>query len=293
MDAFKGILDGVLNQFVCEDGGIYRGQCPQLPKYVLRACGGDWPGATGNGNNLVDRLVQIGGYYGESSRGYRICSCDVSGSKWGHTWIEINVNGKWIIYEQNAGRPGVPTANFGCGTVYAVSTTDNRGSWRLNVRYAAHPTIDAWIDAHQPTPPAPTPTDIKVGDTVLPKEWVDYNGTPLAQTRDYYFVSEIDGDRAVLCADSMDGAVYAAVRTSNLTKVNATPAPAPEPSDDFKVGDEVVPIRLVDYNGTPLVQYDDTYTITQINGDRAVLSAPRNGEMVVWAAMNTKDIRKA
>lgn len=65
-----------------------------------------------------------------------------------------------------------------------------------------------------------------------------------------------------------------------------TPAPTPEP---FKVGDVVVPIKLVDYYGTPLVQYDDTYTITQINGDRAVLSA--RGQ--VWAAMNTNNIRKA
>lgn len=71
------------------------------------------------------------------------------------------------------------------------------------------------------------------------------------------------------------------------------PQPAPAPEPEFKVGDIVVPTRLVDYNGTPLIQYDDTYTITQINGDRAVLSAPRNGQMVVWAAMNTKDIRKA
>lgn len=70
------------------------------------------------------------------------------------------------------------------------------------------------------------------------------------------------------------------------------PAPTPAPEPEFKVGDIVVPTRLVDYYGTPLVQYDDTYTITQINGDRAVLSAPRNGQMVVWAAMNTKDIRK-
>lgn len=68
------------------------------------------------------------------------------------------------------------------------------------------------------------------------------------------------------------------------------PEPTPEPANEgFKVGDVVVPTRLVDYNGTPLVQYDDTYTITQINGDRAVLSA-RGG---VWAAMNTADIRKA
>ena len=67
------------------------------------------------------------------------------------------------------------------------------------------------------------------------------------------------------------------------------PEPQPEPEPEFKVGDVVVPTRLVDYDGTPLVQYDDTYTITQISGDRAVLSA----RGAVWAAMNTKDIRKA
>ena len=67
-----------------------------------------------------------------------------------------------------------------------------------------------------------------------------------------------------------------------------TPEPTPEPEDEFKEGDVVVPTRLVDYNGTPLVQYDDNYTITQINGDRAVLSA----RGAIWAAMNTKDIKK-
>lgn len=126
----------------------------------------------------------------------------------------------------------------------------------------------------------------------MPTTWVDYNGTPLAKTRDFYFVSELNGNRAVLRADSMTGAVYAAMNTANLKKVNA-PAPAPQPAPEpFKVGDTVVPTKLVDYNGTPLVQYDDTYTISEINGDRAVLTAPRNGQPVVWAAMNTANIRK-
>lgn len=138
-----------------------------------------------------------------------------------------------------------------------------------------------------PTPPAPTPTgNFKVGDKVLPINYVDYNGTPLIKTRDYYTISEINGDRAVLVSD---GVVYAAVNTNNLKKVDApAPAPAPQPAG-FKVGDVVVPTRLVDYNGTPLVQYDDTYTISELNGDRAVLTA----RGAVWAAMNTKDIRKA
>lgn len=79
---------------------------------------------------------------------------------------------------------------------------------------------------------------------------------------------------------------------SYVEEPKPTPTPAPEPAG-FKEGDIVVPTRLVDYNGTPLVQYDKTYVITQLRGDRAVLSADRNGKMVVWAAMNTKDIRKA
>jgi len=139
--------------------------------------------------------------------------------------------------------------------------------------------------------PAPTPTptgDFKVGDNVLPIKYVDYNGTPLIKTRDYYTISDINGDRAVLTSG---GVVYAAVNTNNLQKVDAqAPAPAPAPAPaGFNVGDVVVPTRLVDYNGTPLVQYDPTYTISEINGDRAVLTA----RGAVWAAMNTKDIRKA
>ena len=70
--------------------------------------------------------------------------------------------------------------------------------------------------------------------------------------------------------------------------VPPAPKPEPTPEPEFKVGDQVVPTKLVDYNGTPLVQYDPYYTITQINGDRAVLSA----RGAVWAAMNTANIRK-
>ncbi len=64
-----------------------------------------------------------------------------------------------------------------------------------------------------------------------------------------------------------------------------------KPGDDyekvaFKVGDKVVPIKLIDYNGTSLVKYDEYYTITELVYDRAVLSA--RGQ--VWCAMNTNNI---
>lgn len=150
------------------------------------------------------------------------------------------------------------------------------------------------INGGGPAPePTPTPSgDFKVGDKVVPIDWVDYYGTPLLKTRDYYFISEISGNRAVLNADSVNGVCYAAVNTNNLEKVDSpapAPEPEPEPKPDFEVGDVVVPTKLVDYYGTPLVQYDPTYTISEINGDRAVLTA----RGAVWAAMNTANIRRA
>lgn len=71
---------------------------------------------------------------------------------------------------------------------------------------------------------------------------------------------------------------------------NVAPAPAPAaPSQGFTVGDVVVPTNAVDYDGTPLQQWDDTYTISELIGDRAVL----NARGVIWAAVNTANIRKA
>ena len=61
----------------------------------------------------------------------------------------------------------------------------------------------------------------------------------------------------------------------------------------FTVGDKVVPTKLVSYTGQKLVQYDDYYYITDLKGNRAVLSAKRNGKYITWAAMNTANIKKA
>lgn len=66
----------------------------------------------------------------------------------------------------------------------------------------------------------------------------------------------------------------------------------PDISDETEIveGDIVAPTRLVDYNGTPLKQYDKEYTVLQHvpGSDRVVLSA--RGQ--IWAALNIKDVRK-
>lgn len=62
-------------------------------------------------------------------------------------------------------------------------------------------------------------TPIKVGDRVLPINYVDYRGVVMKKTRDFYYVSQIAGDRAVLVADSQNGPVYGAFKYNNLRKV--------------------------------------------------------------------------
>lgn len=137
--------------------------------------------------------------------------------------------------------------------------------------------------------PAPTPsTGFKVGDKVTLKTWVAYNGTPLKQTRDYYYISEINGDRAVLRADSVNGVIYCAARTSNLKKVGgSTPAPAP-----LKVGDKVTLKNWVDFTGTPLVKTRAYYYISQLLGDRAVLRADNPTTGAIYAAVYLNNLTR-
>ena len=71
-------------------------------------------------------------------------------------------------------------------------------------------------------------------------------------------------------------------------KLYVEPTPQPE---TFKVGDKVAPIKLVDYNGTPLIQYDKVYTIMQIDKRGAVLGAPRNNGLEVWAVLSLDNIK--
>lgn len=144
-----------------------------------------------------------------------------------------------------------------------------------------------------PTPPAPEPTPkpagFNVGDHVLPIRYVDYNGTPLVKTRDYYTISQINGDRAVLTSG---GEVYAAVNTNNLQKVGGGPSPAPAPAPaGINVGDRVTLNQWVDYNGTPLRKTRDYYYVYQLNGNRAVLTADSMGG-AVYAAVNKNNLRK-
>lgn len=66
--------------------------------------------------------------------------------------------------------------------------------------------------------------------------------------------------------------------------------PTPEPTE-FKVGDYVVPTILLDYAGTPLVQYDDLYQIIEKDERGNVLAAVRGDERPIWAVLPDSNIK--
>ena len=64
--------------------------------------------------------------------------------------------------------------------------------------------------------------------------------------------------------------------------------PVQPASTGINVGDTVRPNILKDYNGNSLTSYHNTYTVSELKGDRAVLTV--NGQ--VWAAMNVNNLSK-
>lgn len=85
-----------------------------------------------------------------------------------------------------------------------------------------------------------------------------------------------------------------AFRLKGVTEEEPQPTPpAPEPVEEFKVGDYVVPTILLDYEGTPLVQYDDLYQIIEKDDRGNVLGAVRGDERPIWAVLPDSNIKKA
>ena len=60
----------------------------------------------------------------------------------------------------------------------------------------------------------------------------------------------------------------------------------------FKVGDYVVPIKLVDYRGKKIYPYDELYQISKIDNRGATLCAVRGKQRPIWATLKLDNIKK-
>lgn len=151
------------------------------------------------------------------------------------------------------------------------------------------PVIDYVKPTPKPEPSIPTPK-YKVGDKVI------INGQ-LYGTADGGNPGQIVHNKVTNITRVAEGHLYPYNTTGDLgwmaeacikPYVEITPKP-----ETFKVGDKVVPIRLFDYRGMPLRQYDKVYTIMQIDKRGAILGAPRNNGLEVWAVLSLDNIKRA
>lgn len=194
------------------------------------------------------------------------------GTKWGH--VGMAVSGNLGGYVRLLGQNQTGSGNGAPFNEINMNLGNFLGAFRLKRWHTAPapaPTpAPAPAPAPQPTMPAGEFYTIVSGDTYwgLEEAWGINHGTLQALNPD---------------KPARELAIGASIRIRG-----AAPAPAPAPQPEgFDIGDQVVPTALVDYNGTPLTQWDDSYTISEIAGDRAVLTA--RGQ--VWAAMNVANLR--
>lgn len=255
--------------YIADNHGVHN--CVSYTAWKLCEVNGKWPTRTGamSAKYWVDRLP---------SWGYKMVSAPKNGGK----YIAVLTSGQYghvMWFEQLI---DLSTAQ--------ISEYNYNSNGNFNVRNV--PILNyIWYEIEAPKgSQSVTKTEEKkqngfeAGDTVVPIKYVDYDGKKLYKTSNYYTITAIKGNRAVL--NDKDG-VYAAVNTDNLKLVGL--AAEVKDKSGIEQGDKVVPTRLVDYNGAKLTQYDPEYTVAQKVGDRVVLMA----RGVVWAAMRVEDVKKA
>ena len=234
-----------------------------------------------NAENFIERAIASGlSVVSKPVVGSIICWEGI-GSLAGHVAIVIEVIDSNTIRTAESG--------YGSSNPFWITTRkNNNGRWGLNSNYKLRGFI---VNPNYPYNPKPTPTyKFKIGDKVIINGRLygdSYGGKPGKTVK----------DKHTTITRTNPGAPYPYNTTGDLGWMSEdsirldTPSAEPTP-DTFKVGDKVVPITLVDYNGTRLIQYDPYYYITEISGNRAVLSANRNGKYYIWSALNTNNIKK-
>jgi len=239
-----------------------------------------------NAENFIERAIASGLNIFKTPHVGDIICWEGAGSLAGHVAIVIEVIDSNTIRTAESG--------YGSSNPFWITTRkNNNGRWGTNSNYPLRGFIENPNYPHdKPVPPTPTPTlKYKEGDKVIINGQLygdSYGGKP----------GKIVKNKHTTITRTNSGAPYPYNTTGDLGWMSEdsikldTPSPEPPKPETFKVGDKVVPLTLVDYNGTHLIQYDPYYYITELKGNRAVLSALRGNKYYCWAAMNTNNIKK-
>lgn len=248
---------------------------------------------TCNAENFIERAVASGlsVYKDPMVGGILVWQKGTLASSDGAGHVEIVIE---ILARDSAGHPTkirTHSSGYGNSNPWWTSVRSiGNGNWGCNSPYAYRGCIapEGYTPGPQPEPPKPepvTPTKFKIGDKVIINGSL-YKSSDAAKPSGSVSNKVTEITRVVTAAHPYNTKGDLGWMNESDIQLYVEP-PKPEPVvETFKVGDKVVPTRLVNYTGTKLRQYDKFYTISQLNGDRAVLTA--RGQ--VWAAMNTADI---
>lgn len=238
-----------------------------------------------NAENFIERAKESGLEVGMTPKAGAIM-CWARGSLnsndgAGHVAIVERVNSNGSVYTSES--------SWGGPSFFNVTRSNSNGRWGMSAGYTFRGFIYNPSVKEEPKPvPTPSTGKFKIGDKVV------LNGV--------LYTSSTGDERGKSVKNKVTnitryaaGAKHPYNTTGDLgwmdeSSISLYTEPVKE---SFKVGDVVVPTKLFDYNGTHLVQYDKNYVITQLNGNRAVLCANRDGKLYTWAAMNTDNIKKA
>jgi surface antigen len=204
----------------------------------------------------------------------------------GHVFIVEDIYSDGSIYTSESG--------YGGSAFWNSRRYNTNGRWGHGSGYSfrgciVNPAVGKVTTREENKPtPSPSTGKFKIGDKVI------LNGTLYTSSTGDTKGKTVK-DKVTNITRYAAGAKHPYNTTGDLGWMNESDISLySEPKkESFKTGDIVVPIKLVDYNGRNLVQYDKNYVITELKGDRAVLAANRNGKLYTWAALNTNNIKKA
>lgn len=195
---------------------------------------------------------------------------------------------KWVAnWGSNNGLQQTITSAYGTIQQYTSKPLDKNIMYVDISTYSKHGTVEQPKNPsgdYKPSTPVVN-TCFNVGDMVVPTVLKDVHGNSLKQWDKQYTVTAINGNNLTLSAR---GQVWAVLPSGNVKKVGAVTS-TPAPSTAIKAGDTVKVTKAIDFNGKPFKTWYSTYTVMELNGNRAVIGV--NG--VVTAAINVHNLVKA
>jgi surface antigen len=283
----------------CIKGKPTDSECNVLSNCVGYACGRfneiigsmKYPSLNCNAENFIERAKSLGlevvnypvlGGIMVMKKGSTLSGNDGAG----HVFIVEDIYSDGSIYTSESG--------YGGSAFWNSRRYNTNGRWGHASGYSfrgciVNPAVGKVTTRKENKPtPAPSTGKFKIGDKVI------LNGTLYTSSTGNTKGKTVK-DKVTNITRYAAGAKHPYNTTGDLGWMNESDISLYSESkkESFKTGDIVVPIKLVDYNGKKLVQYDKNYVITQLSGDRAVLAANRNGKLYTWAALNTNNIKKA